>query len=311
MNVGRANAARALFGAALLGLLAFVLLIQYAPDSVAFSPNNYGWNGLQGVASAYGLNYTTGLSSLPPRGVLVISQPSINYSATDATAVKSFLAGGGTVLVADKSGVANSLLSKIGAGISIESQYSISDRTYNWKSSSVPTALVLPGVKPQFAFLGNVTGIALNKPAPLLVSTKATPLAVTSQFSVSTASGTPKGPFTVMAAEKFGKGTLLVVGDSQFLLNSEWTLANNRILIGNVFSGAGVYVDSSHWGGSSIAQLKSGLGQFYSLISSSPLRYVVTLFLVGLALALVPSKGEARLSDGKKGERPAVAGGAS
>jgi Domain of unknown function (DUF4350) len=305
MNVSRGDAARGLVAAIVLGFLAFVLLVQYAPDAVAFSPNNYGWNGLEGVASTYGVNFTTTLPSVPPKSVLVITQPSITYSESDASTIRGFLQGGGTVLVADKSGVANSLLEGLGSAITIESQFSISDRTYNWKSSSVPTALVLPGAKSRFGFLANVSGIALTQPSPLQVSDGVvSDLATTSQFSVSTnntagMAGT-RGPFTVMAAQRFGNGTLIVVGDSQFLLNSEWTLANNRALIGNLFANRGVFIDASHWGASSTAQLKSELGQLYTLISGVPLRYITVLFVVGLALALVPG-GEKKRSDAPTG----------
>jgi len=119
MNVGRSNSARGMLAAVVLAVIAFVLLVQYAPDSVAFSPNNYGWNGLQEVSSAYNVNFTTSLSSLPAKSVLAILQPSVNFSSADASSVRSFLIGGGTVLVADKSGVANSLLQGIGSGIVI------------------------------------------------------------------------------------------------------------------------------------------------------------------------------------------------
>ncbi len=299
MNVKGGDAARGLAAAAILGLVAFVLLVQYAPDSVAFSPNNYGWNGLQGVASTYRVNFTTSLATVPPGSVVVVSQPSINFSASDATAVKSFLLGGGTVLVADTSGVANELLARLGSGIALQSQYDVVDRTYNWKSSSVPTALVLPSAKSQFRFLANVTGIALNKPSPLIVTGQAAALAVTSEFSTySTPDGrVVRGPFVVMAAQKFGSGTLIVIGDSQFLLNSEWTVADNRVLIGNLFANTTVFVDASHWGASSIAQLKAEFGQAYSLVSAVPMRYVAVLFVLGVALALVPS-GERKTGRG-------------
>ena len=289
MNVSRRNSFRGILAAVLLAVLAFVLLVQYAPDSVAFSPNNYGWNGLQGVTSAYNVNFTTSLSSLPARGVLAIFQPSVDFSSTEANSVKSFLLGGGTVLVADKSGVANSLLMGIGADITIENQYSITDRVYNWKASSVPTALALPGV--HAAYLVNVSGIALNRPSPLaLTGPAASQVAITSQFSETQAGA--KGPFVVMASEMMGAGTLIVVGDSQFLLNSEWTIASNKVLIGNLFANTSVFIDASHWINSpltsSTAQVKAELGQIESTISTVPARYAFVLLMVGVALILVP-----------------------
>ena len=291
MKVGDLNSVRGIVVAALLAVLAFVLLVQYAPDSVAFSPNNYGWNGLQGVASAYSVNFTTSLSGLPTNGVLAIIQPSINFSSVDANSVRSFLAAGGTVLVADKSGFANSLLRGLDSGIAIENQFSITDSVYDWKAKSVPTALVLPGTASSAPYIANATGLALNQPSPLaLTKPGATEVAVTSQFSETQAGS--KGPFVVVASEKFGQGTLIVVGDSQFLLNSEWTIANNRVLIGNLFANRSVFIDASHWTNSpltsSTAQVKAELRQIYTTISAVPLRYAFVLLMVGAALILVP-----------------------
>jgi len=307
LRVKDRNAVRGVAGALLLGALAFVLLVQYAPDSVAFSPNNYGWNGLQDVASEYNVNFTTSLSGLPTKAVLAILQPSVNYSSGDADLVRGFLLAGGKVLVADKSGVANSLLRGIGSNITIEEQVSIGDPVYNWKAESVPTALVLPGMASTDPFVANVSGLALNQPSPLLFSGSGpVQLAVTSQFSETQAGS--RGPFAVMASEKVGAGTLVVVGDSQFLLNSEWTVADNSVLIGNLFGNGGVFIDASHWSASpltsSTAQVKAGLRQAYASISSSPLRYVFATALVGLALALVPDGLTRRREDGSLLPRP-------
>lgn len=291
MNVSRGNAARAMVGAVILGVFAFVALVQFAPDSVAFSPNNYGWNGLRDVATTYNVNFTTDISIVPSNSTLVLAQPVLNYSGSYVSSVRSFLEKGGTVLLAAKSPFADSLLAGLGSGISIESEYLVNDQTYNWKSSSVPTALVLPAAKSEFKFLANVSGIALNEPAPLVTGAGVVQLAVTSQFSTSSAPGSPKGPFVVAAAQKFGKGTLVVIGAPQFLLNSEWNEADNGALIRNLFANTQVFIDASHWGMSSVASLKGELAQVYAFVSPSPMRYIVTFFAAEGALAFVPSRG--------------------
>ena len=293
MKVRNLNAARGLVAAGLLAVLAFVLLVQYAPDSVAFSPNNYGWNGLQGVASAYDVNFTMSLSSVPANGVLAVLQPNVNYSAADADSVRNFLMAGGTVLVADKSGYANSLLQGIGSSITIEDQFSIIDPVYNWKAASLPTALVIPGADAPAPYFQNVSGLALNQPSPLVLSSsEAVRVAATSQFSENQAGS--KGPFTVVASQKMGSGTLIVVGDSQFLLNSEWSIADNKILVGNLFANGNVFVDASHWAAnpltSSTAQVKAGLRETYDAIAAGPLRYAFAVGLVLLGFVLVPTR---------------------
>jgi Domain of unknown function (DUF4350) len=299
MTVGRANAGRAVFCAVILGLVFFGVLVVYAPDSAPLSPNNYGWNGLERAYSTYGLSFTTSLSSVPAGAVLVVMQPSVNFSPADVAAVRLHLAAGGTVVVAGKSGFATSLLERLGSGISIESGYSISDPIYNWKAKTLPTALVETGAASRFPFAANVSGIALNQPSPLVLrDSSAEVVAATSAFSYDVSSPgssqVSKGPFAVVAAEVVGKGTLLVVSDSLFFLNSELTIASNAALIGNLFAGSAVFVDASHWTSSpltsSTAQLKAQFREAYSQLSGSPARYIVTISFVLVALALVPSR---------------------
>lgn len=292
MKVSTGTAVRSGVFAVGLSVLVFLVLVQYAPDSVAFSPNNYGWNGLQEVASAYRVNFTTSLSSVPSNSILVLTAPSMNYTASQAASIRSFMGRGGTVLLASNSIYADSLLVDLGGGLRMGVGYTINDSTYNWKSSSVPTALALPQTNPRYRFMANVAGIALNEPVPLvIINSSAVILASTSQFSRSSFPEAPRGPYAVMAAETFGSGTLIVISDSQILSNSQWTLADNKALIGNLFGNTQVFIDASHWGLSSTAQLKSELRVGYLLLSSSPMRYVVTVLLVAATIALIPGLG--------------------
>ena len=298
MKGGRGNAARGVAAAGALAFLLFVVLVAYAPDSVALSPSNYGWNGLHDVATKYDLAFTTSLASISPSAVLVVMEPSANYSARDAQNVREFLAGGGTLLVADKSGVANSLLEGLGVPISIQGGYAVDDPIYNWKATTVPTALVPPSSVVHFPRAANVTGLALNQPSPLKVSPGAFVIGSTSQLSYEVEAGTSakvaSGPFAVAAAAKVGAGTVFVVGDPQLLFNSEWTSADNEVLIGNLFGGVKVLVDASHWSAgplsSSTAQLKAELGEAYAAVSAPPAAYAMTVMIVAAAMALVPAK---------------------
>ena len=298
MNVGRLNAARSTVVAVVFGVLLFVILVNYAPDSVSFSPNNYGWDGIRGVYLTYRINFTNSISSVPINSTFVVLQPNTVFSPADIEVVRTHLTRGGVVLVADNSGVANSLLRGLGSGIVIQSDLSVNDPTYNWRAQSLPTAFVLSGAPAQFRFAANVSAIALDKPSPLLLKSSAdVSIASTSPFSFDEASsGTGKvahGPFVVIAAEKVGTGTLVVIGDPQLLLNAEWTISDNPVLIRNLFSGTKVFIDASHWTAgpltSSTAQVKAGFGELFDAISGVPAKYVVTVLFIGFGLAMVPS----------------------
>ena len=308
----RSTVARSVIFSVVVATLLFVALVAYAPDATTFSPNNYGWNGLQSVASQYDLHYVDSLAGLDAthHDVLIVMQPASPFTSTDVQNVGTFLEKGGTVVVADSYGVSNSLLQGLRVGITIQGQYAALDSIYNWKDKTLPTALVYPSAQKQFGFLSGVEAVAMNEPSPLVIQpdSGAQALAVSSPLSVevnrsslSTAAlllGSPntiaQGPFTVAAVQRVGSGTILVVGDSQFFTNPSLGIADNKVLIGNLFSNAAVFVDSSHWPSNTISGLKASLGHIHAQLSQYPTRYLVVLAFVGLAIGLVPtSQGEA------------------
>jgi hypothetical protein len=310
---GRSNFARSVLLSVVVAALLFVALVAYAPDATAFSPNNYGWNGLQTVASKYDLHFTASLAGLGAgqRTVLIVMQPVSPFTSADAQDVGSFLRQGGTVVVADNNGMSNSLLQGLGLGIAVQGQYAVLDSTYNWKENTLPTILVYPFAQKQFPFLSGVQGVAMNEPSPLFIrpDSGAEAIATSSPLSVETyrsslsASalllGSPKavaqGSIVVAAIQHVGNGTVLVVGDSQFFTNPTFNVADNSVLIGNLFTNATVYVDTSHWPVNTIAGLKADLGQTYGQLSQYPVRYLLALAFLGLAIGLVPApQGEAR-----------------
>ena len=298
-----------------LASLLFVTLVVYAPDATAFSPNNYGWNGLHSVASQYDLHFVDSLAGLDATqgAVLVVMQPVSPFTSSDARNVDSFLNQGGTVVVADSNGGSNTLLQGLGLGIAVQGQYAALDSVYNWKDKTLPTALVYPSAQKQFNLLSGVGAVAMNEPSPLVIqpNSGAQGVAVSSPLSVDvnrsslSASalllGSPEtvasGPFTVAAIQRVGSGTVLVVGDSQFFTNPSLGIANNNLLIRNLFSNSTVYVDTSHSPANNISGLKASLGHTYEQLSQYPVRYLVVLAFVGLAMVLVPtSQGKARRS---------------
>ncbi len=323
MNVSRRNFARSAVAAGAFAFLAFVLLVAYAPDAVPYSPNNYGWDGIEGVSSAYSVTFVNSLSSLPSgRTVLVEVQPTTSFSPDDIKAVARYVSSGGTLLVADSSGFANGLLQGLGTGIVIEDQLAVNDPIYNWKAQELPIALVVPGEAAAFPFLRGVQEIALNEPSPLGLGLTAegvvavtSPISLdvnrTAEQSVLPALGAApptisQGQFVIAAAEKMGNGTIVVIGDSQFLTNSGWNVANNRLMLNNLFGNSTVVIDASHWTTSpltsSTAQLKGLFAQVYEGVSGSPARYILTAGLIAAGIALVPDFGEKRTKRPRKTE---------
>jgi len=310
MKMYRALAVRSILASGVVAAIVFILLVLFAPDAVPFSSNNYGWNGIQQISSHYHIAPVSSLVGLQPKhSVLLLLQPTLNYSQADASVVEQFVRGGGVVLVASSSDEANGLLQAIGTGVRVESQYAINDPTYNWKSSVLPTVLVLPGAAQEFGFLGGVNGIALNAPSPLLVQpgspTKVVAISSPASREVNRSTTSLQGllggstPVTIgslptVVAERIGNGSLIIAGDSQLFTNSVWTLADNQALARDLMANSTVYLDTSHWQPNTGEGVKAMLGSAYAVFSGIPLRYALVALFVGALIIIVPSFIELR-----------------
>jgi Domain of unknown function (DUF4350) len=314
MRVSRGVALRSVLASLVVGTIAFILLVEFAPNSLPFSTDNYGWNGLQQVASHYVITPVSSLGGLQPQhSVLLLLQPTVNYSQSDAKAVEQFAQGGGIVLVGSSSGAADSLLGGIGSGVRVEGQYAINDQVYNWKSSSLPTILVLPGAGQQFSYLGKVNGIALNSPSPLIVEpdSQAQVVAISSPLSSEVNRNTgpslggliggpiqvSAGSFPEVVVDRIGSGGIVIVGDSLLFTNSAWTLADNQVLARNLMANSTVYLDTSHWQPNTGEGIKAVLGSTYAMFSGAPLRYLLVLAFAGASIVILPSLAELRGED--------------
>ena len=118
--------------------------------------------------------------------------------------------------------------------------------------------------------------------------TSANPLQLLNGGSSGGLKSVAKGPFPLAAEQPLGNGTVLVFGDSQFFTNSLGQIANNPLLIRNLFSNSSVYLDTSHWQSNTEGAVKAELFSIYALISQSPLNYLATLGFVGAALLILP-----------------------
>jgi hypothetical protein len=303
-----AQRARLVVASIILGCIIFIFLIAYAPDSVPYSTNNYGWNGLEQVYSQYNVHpissiTAAALSQNLTRSVLIVIAPVTNFSSSESSSALKFVKGGGTLVVSDSTGTSNSLLSQMGVGIQVEVNISLYDNLYNWRAKSLPTALILPSAASAFPqILAGVSGIALNEPSPLNIISGGIAVAITSTNSYESGrssnllsslqsirpTSNASGPFTVGAIDKIGTGTLLVIGDSQFFTNPMLGLANNNALISNLFSNSTVYLDTAQWPPNTIASIKADFALIYYTISQSGLRYLFALGIVGVSIVMLP-----------------------
>lgn len=191
--------------------LTFPIAVPVLKSSADMSIFNTNWNGLSNFAKLvsekreivpilYPYNNVR-VSEL--RGVLLIVSPSIDFSSSEAEELKRFLEKGGTVFIADDSGIANTLLEKIGVRARF-SKDKVKDLFYS-KNENFPIVLVEDENSGKF-------NLTLNAPSVIL--------GVKGEISTSRASVLKEmGEYTIFADLKYGNGRIFLFSDPSALMN--------------------------------------------------------------------------------------------
>ena len=269
----------------LIGLVVIAVLLIGAArlyfSNTDFGLDNPYWNGIDYLSTgvnAHPLYDVSGLPVIAGNTTLLVAGPQTNFTAAESGSVLSFLNRGGTVVVMDDFGDANSLLSGIDAPVQVR-QVPICDLKDFYMNYSFP---IISTFSPSPYFV-NVSSIVLNYPASLNVSGSATVLATTSDTAWldyndnSKLDGNEKlGTYPVMAINNYSYGgRLIVISDPDILINSMLDKGDNKVFIANLLAG-NVLVDVSHNGG--VAPLDA----LYFDIKG---QILVQLFLVAIVMA--------------------------
>jgi hypothetical protein len=276
----------------IIALLLFVALVSFAPNSIAYNSSNYGWNGLSQINAKYSLHEINSISLATPvnrSSVVVVLEiaPSIPFSSSYAQSTKKFIENGGILVIADNSGISNSLLKNMGAQIMISGNV-VRDSVYNWRQQSLPIAIF--SNESRNLILSGVAGLALSNASSLIVSKSAQTAVIATSSSQSVALNSTtnipisKGPFAMVAEEFMGKGKLIVIGSSTLFFNSVWKQGDNQVFINNLLSNSTVYLDTSSWPTNSQTTIKAELLSLYLPLSSIPGRYLATVAFIGVGL---------------------------
>ena len=242
-------------------------------SSADFSIFNTGWNGTSGLAvstykagkflPSFELHSTGGEVDFirfgledfeldPSSEALAIIGPTEEFSSAEGAFVGEFVTAGGTLLLADDFGSANTLLEGMGAGSRFSKKLVI-DLSFE-KSPEFPVCFdIVPD-----ALTDNVTSLQLNYASSIVVGGSADILARTSLASWSDTDGDrmqdfgePSGPFVVLARERLGSGEIVLLSDPSILINGMASRLDNDLLASNLLAvvsdgRAGLYFDESH-----------------------------------------------------------------
>ncbi len=183
---------------------------------------------------------------------LIVIGPTLGFSDSDARIVSDFVTHGGVLFLADDFGTGNELLKGIGATTRISGSL-VMDLAFDKK----PEFSVCFDLR-QDPVTRNVSSVLLNYPSALSVDQDTTKtLAYSSIASWQDVNGNnerdidePSGPFPILARERLGNGTVIVLSDPSVLINDMAKNLNNSILDDNIISEittgrASVYCDES------------------------------------------------------------------
>ncbi|MEM2726764.1 MAG: DUF4350 domain-containing protein [Archaeoglobaceae archaeon] len=227
-----------LFGVAFLVLPLAVPVIKSSADLSIFNTN---WNGLSGFAKLvaekreilpilYPYNNAK-VSELG--GVLIVVNPTIEFSSSEAEEVKKFLEKGGTVFIADDFGTANSLLEKIGLKVRFSREV-LRDIFYD-KNENFTVVVRIEGELSK-----GVDNLKLNVPSAII---GAQGEILTSRASVVR----DMRSYPILSELKYGNGRVVLFSDPSALMND--MLQENKQFALNLIEYLGngtFYFDEAH-----------------------------------------------------------------
>ena len=227
MILWRVKTIRAVFWVAGIVLLvsALVVTVHLSANGLEFSRYNNGWNGTSQFFAGLDRHHTfdvsdpAQLAAYHENATLLIIAPDRQPAAQEIAAYRSFLNRGNTIVLADDFGTGNAIVQGIGSRISIiPGNLSSVDRLF-----ADPYSVVVYRMSNETP-VRSVTRLVLNRPAPLEGGDT---LMATSILSWIDDNGDKKintnellGKFTVMAAEKIGRGRLVVLSDPSVFVNT-------------------------------------------------------------------------------------------
>lgn len=225
-------------------LLSFLLigsLSYYAPVTEPYYPLNDGWNGcsqIYNMAPRAQLLYSYATSLANATALIAIIGPRIPFVSSETAELRSFLEGGGTVLLADDIGTGNGLLQSLNVSARFSGQ-AIADLYFYSRTPSFP--LISDFVADPLN--NNITALIMDHPTyieilnPGLVKV----VALSSLFSFIDLynNGTlPRNETTqaypVIATTHIGGGLLVLVANANIFANELINLFNNQAFFRNL-----------------------------------------------------------------------------
>lgn len=243
-----------LFAVVTLILVISLLSIWFYPSIQDFMASNTMWNGIRSFSTEFGADAIESLDDLPdlPEKAVLVTIPYLEYSDEELIQMKQFVTDGGTLLLTDDYGYGNSILTYLGVDARFANK-PLLDPLFCFKNQSMPRITdFAPEVKDsgvEVIVLNHATSLTDVEPGETIAWSSSASFLDINQ-SGAWEQDEPKGPFTVAAEFRLGKGTVTLVSDPSIMINSMVGRDDNysfiRYLTGHEGEQKGVLIDYSH-----------------------------------------------------------------
>ncbi len=274
------------------------VMIWFMPLDDDFRVENTFWNGSSKLGSHQTLTPLETLDDLPavPEGATLILIPYIRLTSSELEDVGRFVAGGGTLVLADDYGYGNQVLSYLG----MEARFSgeaLLDPLFSYKNEQLPRVFNL---SPD-SVTDDVDSLVLNHATCLTDVGAGDVLALSSSFSFLDLNDNqkwdedePTGAMPVISSHVQANSRVILVSDPSIFINSMGTLEDNYGIIENIagISSSRLFLDQSHLPYSDLHHTKDLLADVRGVLTTP----AGTLALVAVLLIIIlrpmwPRKG--------------------
>ena len=283
-----------LFAIVIAGLSCIPLYLHLTTSAAEFSRYNSGWNGTSlffGDLEGRGAVMITDLPRILdyPGSRLLILAPDQAFTPEDLGTLRSYLAGGNTIVLADDTGAGNPLLAGIGAGTRLLPGNLSSLDFFLWdaRTGRYQPSSVIGSVTRGDTLTAGVEVIYLNRPAAVEGGEV---LAETSLMSWMDENGDRRispgetlGAYSVLTRERVGAGTLYVLPDPSVFTNGMVQLSgeqNNTLFLSHLADAPVLLVDQSH-------SRTGEAGDLIPLLATARSTRVIEILMVGMISILI------------------------
>jgi hypothetical protein len=281
-------------------LIISLVCIWFYPSVQDLATANNMWNGIKKMTGELQAETITSLDDLPdaPQNTALIVVPNKDYSDEEMVRLQQFVEGGGRLVLMDDYGYGNRILAHMGVAITFAAQ-PLLDPLFCYQNQQMPRSTDFSSWIQE----RGISVITLDRATALNNVDASEAIAWSSPSSFldldndgSWQESEPKGPFTVAAEFRLGRGTVDVVASPGMMINSLYQKDDNLLflkhLTGYEAGTETILVDGSHLSTTPLDVSKIRLLEIRQTLSN-PYAVLGILLLVFLAVSVYTlRKGE-------------------